>query len=40
MLTMLDQKNAKLTKGQRKFLQLKKEIADMYSTLEHNYNIT
>lgn len=40
MLAMLDQKNAKLTKGQKKFINLKKEVFDMYSILEHNFNIT
>jgi hypothetical protein len=39
-LLMLDQKNAKLNKGQKKFVNLKKEVQEMWTVLEHNYNIT
>ena len=40
MLIMLESKTSKLTRGQRNYIKLKKEVIDMRTDLEHHYNIT
>lgn len=34
MMIMLEQKSSKLTKGQKKFISLKREVAEMWTVLE------